>query len=152
ALRESEIRFSRAFYANPACMTISSFPDGRLSYVNDAFVSLSGYSREEVIGQPPTMLFVDPNQWSGLLDRLAHGAVREIELQARKKSGEICDVILSLEPIDVLGERGVLAIGMDITARKRAEEELRQAGEQIRKVIDAIPVQLWSGPADGGND
>ena len=40
----------------------------------------------------------------------------------------------------------------EIVERKRAEEQLRRAGEQARKVLDMIPVQIWSGPADGSID
>jgi PAS domain S-box-containing protein len=146
AIQESEIRFSRAFYANPAAMTICSYPDDRVTYVNDAFVRMFGYSLNEVIGRPTTMLYVDPDRRAALLERLTHGGVvRDAEVQVRAKSGETCDVILSLERIDVLGERAILTIAVDITSRMRAEQELRKA-------IDAIPVQIWSGPADGTLD
>jgi len=50
-LRESERRFSKAFYSSPGCLSISRVADGRFLYVNDRFVTLLGYSRAEAVGQ-----------------------------------------------------------------------------------------------------
>src|SRR5216684_9104702 len=50
-LRESERRFSTAFYASPVCMSIVRLSDGRFMYVNDTFVTVFGHSRAEAIGQ-----------------------------------------------------------------------------------------------------
>jgi PAS domain-containing protein len=51
SLRESERRFSTAFYSNPAAMAISRYDDGRFMYVNDRFTTLFGHSRSEAIGK-----------------------------------------------------------------------------------------------------
>jgi PAS domain S-box-containing protein len=51
ALADSEARFSAAFQASPIPTTLSRFDDGRLVLVNDAFVSWSGYSRDEILGR-----------------------------------------------------------------------------------------------------
>src|SRR5919199_694020 len=56
ALQESEERFSKAFRANPISSTISTLSDGRIVNVNDSFLKLTGYRREEVIGRTATEL------------------------------------------------------------------------------------------------
>jgi PAS domain S-box-containing protein len=50
------------------------------------------------------------------------------------------------------GRAHVLTVCRDIADRKRMEERLQQAEEQARKMLDTIPDQIWSGPADGTLD
>src|ERR1700730_5392080 len=72
-LRESERRFSTAFYLSPACMVITRLADGRFLSVNDQFVTMFGYSREELIGQTALGLgpYADPAQRSAFIALLA---------------------------------------------------------------------------------
>src|SRR5262249_27521928 len=62
ALRESEERFSKAFQASPDALLISRIADGVILEVNDSFVSLSGYDRDELLGKSTILLglYVDP--------------------------------------------------------------------------------------------
>jgi PAS domain S-box-containing protein len=146
-LRESEIRFSRAFYASPACMLIWSFSDGRFLLVNDAFVRLFGYSRAETLGQSAISLglYADPEQRPAMVQRLLEGTLHEIEIQGRKKSGETLDLILSMERIELLGEQSVLAIATDITDRKRAEQAVRVSERRWRSVFDNSAIGIVMG-------
>jgi two-component system NarL family sensor kinase len=148
-LRESEIRFSRAFYANPACMAIWSFADGRLLYVNDAFVRMFGHSRTETIGQSAMSLglYADPGQRPVLIQRLLEGPLHEMEAQGRTKSGDILDLIVSMERIELLGEQRVLSIATDITRRKRAEEAVRVSERRWRSVFDNSAIGILTGDA-----
>src|SRR5258708_5536809 len=141
-LRESEIRFSRAFYLNPACMTITSWVDGRFLYVNDAFVRMFGYSRAEAIGQTALSLgiYADRQVRDDAIVRLAKDVAYEMEMQGRTKSGRILDVVVSMGLIELLGEPRVLTIATDTTDRNRAQEGLRRSERLLRLVLDAIPV------------
>jgi PAS domain S-box-containing protein len=149
-LRESEIRFSRAFYANPACMAIWSFADGRFQAVNDAFVRMFGYSRAETVGQSALSLglYADPRQRPSTVERLLDGTLHEIEVQGRTKSGEILDLIVSMARIELLGEQSVLAIAIDITERKRAEAARRESDERFRQIAEHIDEVFWMSTAD----
>src|SRR5262249_45730492 len=62
ALRESEERFSKAFRASPDPLVLSRVADGLIIEVNDSFVSLTGYSRDELLGKPTLSLgfYADP--------------------------------------------------------------------------------------------
>src|SRR6185436_1701933 len=51
ALRESEERFAKAFQVSPNGLVISRIADAVVLEVNDSFVSMSGYDREELIGE-----------------------------------------------------------------------------------------------------
>jgi PAS domain S-box-containing protein len=141
-LRESERRFSTAFYASPASMSITRFADNRLLYVNDQFVTVFGYSRAEAIGQTALGLglYAEPTERSALMELLDARSARGVEVKARARSGEILDLLVWLERIRLLGEECVLGIACDITPRKRTEEELARSGRLVRLVLDALPV------------
>jgi PAS domain S-box-containing protein len=141
-LRESERRFSTAFYASPSCMTISRFSDGRFLYVNDQFVDVFGYSRAETIGRTALALglYDDPAQRPVLMNVLEKGSIRDAEAKARTKTGEALDTLLWMERIEILEEECILAVTCDITARKRTEEELKRSESLLRLVLDALPV------------
>lgn len=151
-LRESERRFSTAFYANPAVMTIARAADGRFLYVNDAFVQLSGYSRGEAIGQTALDLglYADPSQRPLPMELLAQGRLHLTEGKIRTKSGEIRYLACSQERVELQGEECLLQIAIDITGRKQAEDALRRSEGLLRLVLDAIPVGVAVMDPDGG--
>jgi PAS domain S-box-containing protein len=150
-LRESEIRFSTAFYASPACMTIMRFADGRFLYVNDAFVAMFGYSRGETIGRTAIDLglYADPALRTTMMQSLAEGRTRDLEARARTKSGQILNLMVSMERVELHGEASVLQIATDITHRKQTEEALRRNEQLLRLVLEAIPVGVAVLDPDG---
>ncbi len=132
-LRESEERFSRFFRASPIGTSITSL-SGQIVDINDAFLDLSGHTREEVIGQNPLDLgiWADPEdrpKWQKTLKK--QGRVKDFETRFRWKSGEIGDVLFSAEVIEVAGQQFILSLVYDITDRKRAEEERKRLEEQL---------------------
>jgi len=129
-LRESEERFSTAFRASPALMTISRLSDEKYIEVNDAFVRWYGLRRDNIIGHDTKEL----GTWASPDDRAKFWAdlkrdssVREVEYGARTRWGTIGTLLVSAEIIEINGEPHVLGFGVDITQRKRAEVELLRA-------------------------
>jgi len=126
ALRESEERFSKAFQASPDALVISRIADGVVLEVNDSFVSMSGYARDEIIGHSTLQLglYADPSFRERALKILQEqNVVRDFELTIKRKSGEVRWCLFSAEAMDLRGEHCWLTIGRDITERKHAEEE-----------------------------
>ena len=96
ALRESEERFSRFFRASPVGTSITRLSDGQFADVNDAFLGLFGYTREEVIGQNPLKLgmWANPEDRAKMVEILQkQGRIQDFETRFRRKSGEIRDVL-----------------------------------------------------------
>ncbi|HYP26450.1 MAG TPA: MASE1 domain-containing protein [Blastocatellia bacterium] len=128
ALRSSEERFSKAFNLNPQPMSIRAL-DGRIMDINDGFLRLTGYTREEVIGHTAT----DLGMWTSKADRDAvlsmieeRRSVRDREIIFRMKNGEERVCLFSAEVITIGDEQYILVATNDITERKQAEEEREQ--------------------------
>ncbi len=128
ALRQSEERFSKAFRVNPAATTITTLAEGRYIDVNDSFLRLSGFKREEVIGKTSVELGIWVAERSQVIpqviQQLQHQPIYDLEIKFRTNSGEIRDGITSAELIDLSGELCLLGQLYDVTDRKRAEAAL----------------------------
>jgi PAS domain S-box-containing protein len=142
-LRESDERFAKAFQASPLALTITSLRTGRLMEVNDTFIRLSGYTREEAVGRTTLELGL----WAERADREAElamvseqGRVRNIEYRFRMKDGSEVIGLLSAERLEIGGEPCALTVIEDITERKRAESEraeLLRREQEARRVAEA---------------
>jgi PAS domain S-box-containing protein len=139
AMRESEERFSTIFRASPIAIGICHLVGGPYTAVNDQFCNLFGYSREEVLGHTSLELglWYEPSDRGRLHALLREqGRVQQFEAKFRRKSGETGDLLISAETIELNGQQHLLAILSDITARKRAEERLRQSEDQFRMLVE----------------
>jgi two-component system cell cycle sensor histidine kinase/response regulator CckA len=126
----AEERFRKAFNANPEPITIATIAEGRYIDVNESFLRVTGYRREEVIGRTSLELkfWERPEDRAKLLEMLSkQGSVRDVEISFRTKSGEIRTGLDSGEAIEVAGQKCVFAIFKDVTEQKILEKQLRQA-------------------------
>lgn len=137
-LRMSEEKLAAAFHGNPAPMAISTIWDGRFEEVNAAFLQLLGYERQEVVGALPRdlALFVDANQRDAALQILQkQGFLKDFELQIRTKQGQILQGLFSGQLLQLQTRRVLLTAMIDITERKRAEEQLRRQNEMLKRSL-----------------
>jgi PAS domain S-box-containing protein len=136
ALAESEARFSAAFHASPAFLSIFDVSDGRIDLANEAYLNWLGYPREEVLGRTCVELGLWENmdeRESVLKDMQTFGSIRQRESRWRNRRGEVSTVLLSIETIKVNGTPHMLSMAVDITQRKQAEERLRESEARLRE-------------------
>jgi PAS domain S-box-containing protein len=131
-LRVSEERFRRLYRRTP--LPLHSLNEhGVIEQVSDAWLELLGYTREEVIGKPITTVMTQESvqyrretAWPKLLDK---GRLDDVEYRLVTKEGKVLDVLLSGR-VERDGKGGVLRIlggVIDVTARRKAEEDLQHA-------------------------
>lgn len=146
ALRESEDRFAGAFHTSPAANTITRVSDGKFVDVNQAFLDMFEFSREEVVGHTSTELNMISAEERGILiqAQLDAGGLRDAELLARSKSGKNVHLLFSSRPMDVAGEMHHVTTLIDITARKQAEYALQASEEKLRRVFEHASQVFYS--------
>ena len=149
ALRESEERFAKAFRANPQPMSLTTLAEGRYVDVNDSFLKMSGYQREEVIGRTSIELGIwkTPETRAEFMQELTEHGIRNVETHFGIKGGSFRVLLSSAELVKIGDEQCVLVASSDITDRKQAEEAVRESEQRFRNMADTAPVMIWiSGP------
>lgn len=145
ALRASEARFSIAFTASPISSVIATLDEGRYVAVNDTFLSLTGYRREEVIGRTSADLRVwpTPEARAEIIQLLlTEGRIRNRETRYQMKNGEIRLFLMSVEIIELDGRPHLITASIDITERKQAEEEIHRLNEELEQRVAERTAQL----------
>lgn len=143
--RQSEERFSKAFRASPIAISITRISDGYFTDVNDSFLRILGYSREEVIGRSSMELNIYKNSEARaklIQHLLEQGEIRDCEISTRTKTGEEIRVLFSSELIELDGEAHALATILDITERKRAETEIRKLNAELEQRVKERTTEL----------
>ena len=130
ARKESEARFNAAFHNSPVIQSVVRFPSAQIVEVNDTFMKVMGYSREEVVGKTPFELnfWTDTQKVQDYRQRLfAEGFVRDFEMQIRPRNGDLRTILLSSQIVDIQGESHSITSAVDITLMREAEAELQNA-------------------------
>jgi PAS domain S-box-containing protein len=133
---------------------ISKTLDGTITAWNRGAEKVFGYSSAEAVGKPMALLLPPERakEESGILARIRCGeSVRHFETVRVRKDGKKIDVSVTISPIsDATGKIvGASKIARDITARKQAEEVLRESEERFHAMLDGIPQLAWTAEPDG---
>ncbi|MBI9085087.1 MAG: PAS domain S-box protein [Desulfobacterales bacterium] len=129
---------NRLFRNNPALMALFSMPERRLTEVNNSFLAAFGYDRDEIIGKTGNELgfFPGPAMDENLSQAfLADGHLFNVEFQVQRKNGSVFDCLFSAEIIRHRGRRLLLSVMIDISDRKQAECQLRQAHDSLEQRV-----------------
>jgi len=145
-LRESEEKFSKAFFLSPDAISISQFIDGKFVSVNEGFKQIFGYAEAEVIGETSLELHIwdkpeHRNRWTEKLK--AEGMVDNFETCFRTKDGDIRYGLMSASIIVLNGVEHILNVTRDITERKLAEEERTKSEMFLNQIVENIPDMVF---------
>jgi len=149
ALRESEqrLRWLASIVVSSHDAIISKDMSGTITTWNDAAELLFGYTSEEVIGRPITILIPPDRQTEELsiLERISRGdRIENYETVRRRKDGSSIDVSLTISPVRNAEGRivGASKIARDITARKRAEAREKMLTAELDHRVKNILAQV----------
>ncbi|MDP9731435.1 UNVERIFIED_ORG: PAS domain S-box-containing protein [Rhizobium sp. SORGH_AS260] len=138
---EAEARFESAFNANPAPGLICRLEDQRFIRVNQGFLEMTGFSREDIIGisVEELGLFSECDTGEDALKRLHEGRViRQREALIPIPGGDRL-VIVAGETIAVAEEPCMLFTFADLDGRRKAQNALRQSEERFFKSFRLSP-------------
>ncbi|MFH1240880.1 MAG: PAS domain S-box protein [Pseudomonadota bacterium] len=134
ALQESKDKFSKLFQASPVYTVVTTIEDGRFLDVNDAFMKVTGYEPEEVIGRTTT----EVDLWANPEERIKFvklgkekGRFRDQEVIFLKKNGEPLIMLWSAETINIDGIPCFISALADITELKKAKEALQESHDEL---------------------
>ena len=148
ALSESEMKYRTIFEKSTDAVILMN---GKILDCNPAAEQLWGLPRERIIGH-------DPVEFSPVVQ--PDGAVSEeaaatynlaayewgtqfFSWQYRNNDGRLVDTDVSLSSVTVVGERRLIAIIRDVTARKHAEEAIEKSEQTLRLITDSVSDMVW---------
>ena len=141
-LQESNERFSKAFESNPAPMVISEIDSGLFVNVNQRWIEMLGYSREELIGKTSKDVGIwrNPAARDHAVAKLStRTSFNNYHIEFITKSGEIRFALWSMEKITIHGHELMLSLITDITERKKAETKLQESEEKFFLAFNSSP-------------
>ncbi len=152
ALRSSEERFRKVFYASPVAIVITSLNDGIIIEANEAYWNLSEFDPRETIGRTAVELGLWENEEERqeFIKRLIiEHSIYVPEYQFINKT-EIPSTVLAFYELVKLNEVDcILSMFHDITEQKNARESLQNSEARTRAILASIPDMIFEISKDG---
>ncbi len=139
SIRESEEKFRTIFMNSLDGYYLATVEDGRIMDANLSYERLVGYSREEFMGKTSQELnlYCDFNDRAKMLAELeAHGFVKNFEVKGRKKNGDIMDVSMTVNKLQINNQHCILGILKNITLQKQTEAALRLSELRYSSILE----------------
>jgi len=148
-LRQAEEQLRMLWLAveqSPESILITDL-DARIEYANEAFTRVSGYSREEALGQNPHILLSGKTPaatHAALWEALTAGRTWQGEFVNQRKNGEAYVEWAVISPVRQADGRitHYLAVKSDITERKRLDAELDRHRHHLEELVEARTAAL----------
>ncbi|MCP4347719.1 MAG: PAS domain S-box protein [Desulfobacterales bacterium] len=113
---------------------IVTTPEGRIQMVNRYTLNLLGYSEEELLDKPVSILFEDQESIKEVYDLIPKGSERNIEKNFLSGTGKIIPTLFSASKMEEKNiVSGVVCVALNIEDRKTAEENLKQAYKKLKQ-------------------
>jgi PAS domain S-box-containing protein len=133
---------------------ISWHPDGRIMDANQAFLDMTGYTREDLVsgGVNWRGMVVENEQFlsdsTNLQQLFDTGSPKPIEVKFPTKAGHPIDLYIALAFLNTNPEEGVGVVA-DISQLKQTEHALQQSDTRWRDLANAVPFIIWVANAEG---
>jgi PAS domain S-box-containing protein len=146
-LQSTEEKFALIFKHSPVAISISTLDEGRYMDVNDVYLQILGYQREEIIGRTADdfRLWVDKNEREAMIKEVSkNGKVNNFEIRFRDKRGNIRWGLTSASVIMLSGQSYLLAQTQEITEHKKKDENLKKSEERYRLFEENVADALYT--------
>lgn len=140
-------RYSALFIKSPDPGLLLKRGSGKVVELNEAFTSLFGFQRSEVVGKAidEINLWVCPERREELVKAMEnHGEVNEFEATLQHRNGRSVDVLINSRAVKVEDEEMVVSTIRDISLRKKAEQELKESRQRLRDMQRLAGLATWS--------
>ncbi|MEO8754993.1 MAG: PAS domain S-box protein, partial [Casimicrobiaceae bacterium] len=153
ALRTSQDRLRRLSEANIVGVIQWNLDDTLITDCNDEFLRMTGYERADLAAGRMNFEAMTPPEWqarnrAGVAEIRSSGAASAYEKEYFRKDGSRVPVIIAGARFDNSPREGMSFV-LDLTERKRAEDELRNSEKRFRSLADSIPQLAWMVRPDG---
>lgn len=152
ALRDRQAKLDSIVRAAPIGIGIEK--NRVITEVNDEVCKITGYSREELVGESVRMLYLTDQEFEYVgqakYGQIARKGIASVETRWRRKDGTAIDMLLNSAPLvagDLSGDIAVTAL--DVTERRRAEEALRSSETKYRRLVETLQEGIWAIDRDG---
>ncbi len=149
---EARGRLELIFKTSPDAVIVTRLSDGCVVSANEAFASMTGYTRDEVIGRTLMELRI----WKSDQDRRrfreqmeGFGRCENLEFIFGKKDGGSFVGLVSGRTFEYAGTQHILSVTHDISSRKEVETALRESETKFREMADLLPQIVFETDAQG---
>jgi len=149
---EARDHFELIFNTGPDAVLITRLHDGYLFAVNDAFETVTGYTRAEIAGKTTLdiAIWTNPGDRKKVVAELVrNGYCDNLEFIFQRKDGRRFNGIVSAKLITIQGQIHIISVTRDISERRLAEEALRNSEEKFRLLVENSHDVIYSLTADG---
>jgi hypothetical protein len=145
-LRDSEEKFSKAFYAHPTGMALIDVKSGERLEINDRFCEMFGYPRDELLHKN---LYIN-NHWvvpekqkeaANIL--ITDGHLKEFPAELITKSGEIRSFLVNAVMLDMDKNNLAIVSFVDITKQQLAYKKLQDSENKFRSILENLPAVVF---------
>lgn len=144
--KENLHKFNSIFTYNPLLMALTDYNTHRFVNVNNSFLNVLGFEKDEVIDKTPSELktFIDETAQKKVAGELArNGSIKNVELKVKTKSGKILDGLFSGEIIEIDGNKYYLTVMADITHQKEMEKMLSDYQSKLQSAMNIANIATW---------
>ncbi len=133
SLRISEEKFNKSFMLSPTGLALADLASMKYIEVNDSFLDIIGFERDEVIGHTPDEIkIVNEEVKEQVIETLTvDGFIKNKEVSFNKKSNEPGSMLFSAGLIDINNRKCALMIIHDISQRITTEKELNKKSDEL---------------------
>ena len=140
-LEDSEHTFRTLLETAPIPLVLAA--DGRYLYANQKTHDLLGVEMGELVGRKTQDFYADPNDYTEAMSLLTKDErIERFEVELQQYNGDRLWVVVSSAPINFEGQPAIFAGMLDITAHKRAEQELLESERRFRAIAKSSPIPM----------